>query len=118
MFPDSQTLSFMNRSQADQQPFGVVKVDDDGVVQMYNRWEAEMAGVHPSEAEGKNFFTQVAPCTNNRLVYGKFKDGVKRNELEIEFNYTFTYKMRPTNVRIKLVRHAPSRSNFVLVAKA
>ena len=60
-----------------------------------------------SAAEGRNFFTQVAPCTNNRLMFGKFKDGVSKGELDSEFNYTITYKMKPTNVQIRLYRHAP-----------
>ncbi len=117
MFIEPHALSYMSRDQADTQPFGIVKVDDDGVIQLYNRWESEMAGVAPAVAEGRNFFTQVAPCTNNRLVYGRFKSGVDKGELDIEFNYTFTYKMKPTNVRLKLLRHKPSRTNWVLVSK-
>ncbi len=105
----------IDRSAADAQPYGVVQVDDQGVIKLYNKWESEMAGVPISVAEGSNFFTQVAACTNNRLVYGKFKDGVARNDLDTEFNYTFTYKMKPTNVRIRLYRHAGSGSNWVFV---
>lgn len=105
----------IDRGTADAQPYGVVQVDDQGVIKLYNKWESEMAGVPISVAEGSNFFTQVAACTNNRLVYGKFKDGVTRNELDTEFNYTFTYKMKPTNVRIRLLRHAASGSNWVFV---
>jgi photoactive yellow protein len=105
----------IDRNAADSQPYGVVQVDDHGVIKLYNKWESEMAGVPVSTAEGSNFFTQVAPCTNNRLVFGKFKDGVARNELDTEFNYTFTYKMKPTNVSIRMVRHAQSASNWVFV---
>lgn len=105
----------VDRSNADTQPFGIVQVDDTGVIKLYNRWESEMAGVPVASAEGRNFFTQVAPCTNNRLMFGKFKDGVAKGELDSEFNYTFTYKMKPTNVQIRLFRHAPSATNWVLV---
>jgi photoactive yellow protein len=108
-------LPNVSRSSADAQPFGIVQVDDAGVIQLYNKWESEMAAVPVSSAEGKNFFTQVAPCTNNRLVFGKFKDGVAKGEIDAEFNYTFTYKMKPTNVQIRLLRHAASRTNWVLV---
>ena len=108
-------LPNVSRSAADAQPFGIVQVDDAGVIQLYNKWESEMAAVPVTTAEGKNFFTQVAPCTNNRLVYGKFKDGVTKGEMDSEFNYTFTYKMKPTNVQIRLLRHAPSKTNWVLV---
>jgi len=110
-------LDMLSRDQANSTPYGVVKVDDAGVVQLYNRWESDMAGVAPTAAEGKNFFTQVAPCTNNRLFFGRFKDGVSKGELDAEFNYTFTYKMRPTNVSIRLFRHRNSRTNWVFVTK-
>jgi len=105
----------IDRSNADAQPFGIVQVDDHGAIKLYNRFESEMAGVAVSAAEGRNFFTQVAPCTNNRLMFGKFKDGVAKGELDTEFNYTFTYKMKPTNVQIRMYRHTPSATNWVLV---
>ncbi len=63
----------------------------------------------------RNFFTQVAPCTNNRLNFGKFKDGVANGVLDTEFNDTCTYKMKPTNGRIRLLRQTPSATNWVLV---
>ena len=110
-------LNAMNRESADAQPFGIVQVDDSGVIQLYNKWESEMAGVASDKAEGKNFFTQVAPCTNNRLVYGRFKSGVAANDLDVEMNYTFTYKMKPTNVKLRIVRDADTKTNWVLVDK-
>ena len=108
-------LAQLTRTQADVQPFGVVQVTDEGVVKLYNRWESELAGVAVSAAEGRNFFSQVAPCTNNRLVFGRFKDGVQKGQLDAEFNYTFTYKMKPTNVALRLFRHTPSATNWVFV---
>ena len=110
------SLAQLTRTQADAQRFGVVQVTDEGVVKLYNRWESELAGVAVAAAEGRNFFTQVAPCTNNRLVFGRFKDGVQKGQLDAEFNYTFTYKMKPTNVALRLLRHAPSATNWVFVA--
>jgi photoactive yellow protein len=109
------TLAQLTRTQADAQAFGVVQVTDEGVVTLYNRWESELAGVAVSAAEGRNFFSQVAPCTNNRLVFGKFKEGVQKGQLDAEFNYTFTYKMKPTNVALRLFRHVPSATNWVFV---
>lgn len=108
-------LAALDRRTADAQEFGVVQLSDDGAVQLYNRWESTLAGVPVATAEGRNFFTQVAPCTNNRLVFGKFKDGVQKGELDVEFNYTFTYKMKPTNVALRLYRDAASRTNWVFV---
>ncbi len=108
-------LADVDRQAADAQPFGVVQVGDDGTVRLYNRWESELSGVAVSTAEGRNFFTQVAPCTNNRLVSGKFKDGMQKGVLDAEFNYTFTYKMRPTNVAIRMYRHPATGTNWLFV---
>ncbi|MGZ8379140.1 MAG: PAS domain-containing protein [Gemmatirosa sp.] len=105
----------VTRELADLQDFGVVQLADDGTVQLYNRWESALAGVDPTAAQGRNFFTQVAPCTNNRLVAGKFRDGVARGALDTEFSYTFTYKMKPTNVALRLYRDPQSATNWLFV---
>jgi len=109
-------LPQMNRSDFDAQSFGVVQVDDAGVIKLYNKYESDLVSVPVSSAEGRNFFTQVAVCTNNRLVFGKFKEGVAAGRLDHEFNYTFTYKTKPTNVQIHMYRHNASRTNWVFVA--
>ncbi len=110
-------LASLDQDSADREPFGIVKVDDSGTIEIYNRWEAEMAGVEQDRAVGKNFFTQIAPCTNNRLVFGKFRKGVEAGELDETVNYTFTYKMKPTNVVLHLFHDRGSKSNWVFVQK-
>jgi photoactive yellow protein len=93
------------------------RMQADGVIELYNKYEAELAGVAPTAAEGKNFFTQVAPCTNNRLFFGRFKDGIAAGALNVALPYTFTYKMKPTNVVIHLYHDAASKTNWVFVKK-
>ncbi|HMV41145.1 MAG TPA: photoactive yellow protein [Leptospiraceae bacterium] len=110
-------LGYLSRDQADAANFGIIKVDDQGQILLYNRYESELAGVPVHNAEGKNFFTQVAICTNNRLFFGKFKDGVSSGHLDISFNYVFTYKMKPTNVVIQLYRDQASATNWIFVKK-
>ncbi len=110
-------LAQLTREDADKAPFGVVKVDSTGKILMYNQYESQMAGVAASAAEGKNFFTEIAPCTNNRLFFGKFQQGLQNGELDSEFGYTFTYKMKPTNVTIRLMHDKSSKTNWVFVQK-
>lgn len=111
------SLPSMSRAQLDELSYGAVKVDDAGVIELYNRYEAELANIQPADAEGKSFFTQVAPCTNNNLFFGSFKKGVQDGELNVLFPYTFTYRMRPTNVKVHIYRDAATRTNWVLVKK-
>ena len=110
-------LPSLTREDLDALAFGVIKVNDTGIVEVYNKYESELACVPPAKAEGKNFFTQIAPCTNNRLILGRFKEGVAAGELDASIPYTFTYKMRPTNVVIRLYRDSGTKTNWVLVKK-
>jgi photoactive yellow protein len=119
-FVSSEMLSVlptMSRARMDACDFGIIQVDDSGTILAYNRYEAELAGVEPSHVEGKNFFTQVAPCTNNRLLAGRFFDGVAAGSLNEVVPYTFSYRMKPTNVTIHLFRDPSTRTNWILVKK-
>lgn len=119
-FVDDETLQEipeMDSDELDELDFGAVKVDESGVIQEYNHYESEMAGVDPEDAKGNNFFTEVAPCTNNKLFYGQFQDGMDEGELDMEMDYTFTYKMKPTNVKIRLYHDQDSETNWVFVKK-
>jgi photoactive yellow protein len=115
----SQTLRalapHMTRAEADALPYGAIKLDDTGKILLYNLWEAELAGFDPNDAEGSNFFTELAPCTNNRLFYGRFREGIAANVMDVVFPYTFTYRMRPTLVIIHLLRS--DRVNWLFVNK-
>jgi len=111
-------LGSLSREEADKANYGIVQVDDAGKILMYNHYESQLAGVASSAAEGKNFFTEIAPCTNNRLFFGKFKKGVEAGSLDTEFNYTFTYKMKPTNVKIHMLHDGNSKTNWVFVKTA
>jgi photoactive yellow protein len=97
-------------------PFGIIKIDDEGVVQFYNRYESNLSGVPPEEARDTNFFTELAPCSNNPLFWGRFKEGVGQGELDEYFTYTFTYKMRPTLVDVRLYRDEAG-NNWIMIQK-
>ena len=103
----------MSRAEIDDLPFGAIKVDDNGVIQLYNEAQTEIADYDAKEVEGQNWFEDVAVCTNNRLVYGKFKKGVSKGDMDTEFNYTFTFKMKPTNVKIRMYQNDDTGNNWI-----
>ncbi len=109
-------LQHASEEELDNAPFGIIKVDDEGTVEFFNKYESELSGMDPDEVTGRNFFTQVAPCTNNRLFRGRFKKGVRRGELSETFTYTYTYKMRPTLVDVHLLRD-DAGNNWIAVQK-
>lgn len=108
-------LPNLSAAELDALSIGVVKVDDKGTIQMYNKEEGRIGNVNPASVIGKNFFTQVAPCTNNRLFFGKFKEGVASGNLSFAMPYTFTYKIKPTNVMIQMYRDNGTNTNWIIV---
>jgi photoactive yellow protein len=61
---------------------------------------------------GKNFFVQVAPCTNNYMVAERFHGA---DELDEIIDYVFTYAMVPTPVTLRLVKSKSSPHQYLLV---
>lgn len=112
----AEELRHATEEELNQAPFGVIRLDDDGIVQFYNRYESDLSGIDPSDALGKNFFTHLAPCSNNRLFEGRFKNGVENDELDAQFTYTFTYKVRPMLVDVRLYRDEEG-NNWILIHK-
>ena len=119
-FVPAETLSqlrTLNQSTIDALPFGVVKLEGNGKILLYNKYESELGNVPIAQALGKNFFTEVAPCSNNRLFRGRFEAGVAAGKLNELFGYTFTYRMAPTNVEVHMLHDAPSGTNWLFVRR-
>ena len=96
-------------------PFGVVKMDLTGKILEYNMAEAELTGTDPAWALGKNFFNEVATCTNTPAFYGKFVEGVAKGFLNAVFNYSFTHCETPTRVRVHMMTMPDSRGQKIVV---
>jgi photoactive yellow protein len=109
-------LRHASEEELNEAPFGIIQLDDDGIVEFYNHYESDLSGVEPSDAVGQNFFTQLAPCSNSQLFQGRFEEGVRKGRLDERFTYTFTYKMRPTLVDVRLYRDETGQ-NWVLIHK-
>jgi photoactive yellow protein len=97
----------------DRLEFGLVGMLLDGTVVAYNKREAEFAGVDPAHAIGLNFFDDVAPCTNNYLVFGRFDES---SELDEIIDYVFTVRMHPLRVRLRLLKDEHAGRQYLAVA--
>jgi len=92
-------------------PFGVVRFDEGGAVTLYNRWESGLSGLSPERVVGRSFFEEIAPCTNNFLVAERYIDTA---ELDETIGYTFTWKMNPTPVRLRMLRQGASARYLIV----
>lgn len=110
-------LANMDDSQLDNVAFGAIQLDSNGKILQYNSAEGDITGRDPSEVVGKNFFTDVAPCTNSSEFKGKFDEGVKSGELNTMFEYTFDYQMKPTKVKVHMKKALSGDSYWVFVKR-
>lgn len=104
-FHDRDALAALDRLDAaglDALPFGVIRMDCTGIVTGYNAAESRLAGLSPSRVIGRHFFRHVAPCCDNAVVAGRYAAA----ELDVEVDYVFTLRMRPTPVRLRLLKSA------------
>ena len=112
--PDALTLlDGYDDAQLDALPFGVIAMGEDGTVLAYNARESEKSGLPAAGVLGREFFQAVAPCTNNFMVAHRFETEV---ELDATIPYTFTFRMRPTPVTLRLLRSASARRMYLLVS--
>lgn len=81
-------------------PFGVVRMEPSGRVTLYNDAEQRLSGLSERQTLGKNFFSDVAPCTNNFMVAEKYR----REELDEVQGYVFTFAMEPREVTLRMIR--------------
>ncbi len=109
------TLESMNQDAMDQLDFGVIRMDKNGHIKAYNTYELELSGNQREEVLEKDFFQQIAPCTNNFMVAEKYQANIALDE---EIDYIFTYRMQPTKVKLRLLASPENSHQYLLVKKA
>lgn len=110
-------LSKMNSAQLNELTFGAIEVDATGLILQYNATEGAITGRDPKAAIGKNFFRDVAPCTNRPQFKGVFDAGIKSGDLNTLFEYVFDYQMKPTKVKIHMKKSILGKSYWIFVKR-
>jgi photoactive yellow protein len=94
-------LAKMSSAEIDKLAFGAIQLDPTGTILQYNEAEGAITGRSPSQVIGKNFFTDIAPCTNTPKFKGAF-DKVVKDRGSVMIEYTFDYQMSPTKVKVHM----------------
>lgn len=110
-------IAKMNATEVDKMAFGAIRVDAEGKILSYNKAEGDITGRDPAAVIGKNFFTEVAPCTKQPQFYGKFKDGIKNGNLNTLFEYVFDYNMTPTKVKVHMMESLLKDGYYIFVKR-
>ena len=110
-------LKRMSDTEIDQLPFGAIELDVTGRILRFNAVEGAITGRDPQAVIGKNFFTEVAPCTDTPTFRGEFDRGVRAGALETMFEYLFDYEMKPTKVKVHMRKGLAGDSYWVFVKR-
>lgn len=98
----------------DKLDYGVVGLSPEGIVEIYNLTEARLAGLPQDSVLGSNFFLDIAQCMNNFMIAQRFED---ESDIDVILDYVLTFRMRPTPVRIRLLKKSGVARRFVLIER-
>ncbi|NEU14622.1 phosphonate transporter [Methylobacterium sp. BTF04] len=107
-------LVAFDADQFDALPFGAVGFTSDDIVELYNATESRLAGLPRDSVVGAPYFAVTAQCMNNFMVAQRFAD---EPELDVIIDYVLTLRMRPTRVRLRLLKKSDVSLRFLLIER-
>lgn len=108
------TLLTLEADQLDSLPFGVVGISPAGIVEIYNATEAQLAGLQRETVLCTHYFSVTAQCMNNFMVAQRFEDEA---EIDAIIDYVLTLRMRPTPVRLRLLKAPRADRRYILIQR-
>ena len=108
------TLDTLDVERLDTLSFGVVGLSSDGLVEIYNATEERLAGLSRGGVIGTHYFSVTAQCMNNFMVAQRFEDEA---EIDAIIDYVLTLRMRPTPVRLRLLKASGTDRRFILIER-
>lgn len=109
------TVDTMTEKELDRLPHGAIQLSTDGTVLQFNAYESKLANMARESVIGKNFFKEVAPCTDVQEFYGRFRDGVAKKNLHENFRYHFAFRQNPRDVTVTLFYSGRTDTVWVFV---
>lgn len=96
-------ISFLEQI-CDRMPLGVILMNRRGEVVFFNRYEQKLAGRSRERVLGRNFFTEVAPCTQSSDLAQDFATNVEAGTLSTKLMFRFArpHIPRPRDVSLIL----------------
>ena len=104
----------------DHMPIGIILLDRDGTIRRFNRYEEQLSGKRRADVIGRSFFDDVAPCTRDIALEERFREGVARDRLDVDVEFSFPYPFNrvPRDVRIRATSiPGADRSSHVLLVE-
>lgn len=94
-------LGQLTDAELDAVPYGIIQLDQEGIVTSYNLAEAEDAG-YGERPVGRHFFRDVYPSADIPEFHGLFLNGVAKRQLDATFTFTFSCGYVPRRLQVRL----------------
>ncbi len=85
----------------DKLSFGVVRLDPQGVVRVYNRTRTEQSGRGMMPTKGLSYFADVAPCLDNGYFKGRIDKARAAGALDISFSFIGDFNDRNREISVR-----------------
>ncbi|MEM9194220.1 MAG: PAS domain-containing protein, partial [Myxococcota bacterium] len=76
---DAGQVRRLDEASLDALPYGLVVVDSEGRVLLFNDTESRFVGLSRTKVVGRNFFRDIAPCTRVQQFEGRFREFVQQD---------------------------------------
>ena len=110
-------MAKLTPAEIDQLAFGAIQLRGDGTVLHFNAAEGEITGRDPAKMIGRNFFTDIAPCTNTPVFRAVFDQGVKTGLLNARLDYLFDHQMAPQRVKVHMKKAMVGNTYWIFVKR-
>ena len=104
---EADRLAKISARDLDSLPYGAILLDESGRILSYNDTESRMARLPIEAVLGRNFFTEVAPCTRVKEFEGRFRALASGQGLPVvSFDFIFPFPFGAPRVAELLTRGA------------
>ncbi len=94
-------LALLTPDDLDRLPFGLIRLSGDGTILSYNRTESGHSRRTAASVVGRNFFTQVAPCTDVQGFHGRL-DQMRASGQAGRERFSFAFRLPWATVTVEL----------------
>lgn len=109
-------LDSLSDAQLDTLSFGVVALNEEGVVQRYNLYESRLARLDRRQVLGRHFFNEIARCTRRPIFEGQFIEMVRSHGQRVApFSFLFDFAFGAQDVSVEMVRSGSHELIYIII---
>ncbi len=95
-------IESLKPEEIDALPFGVIALDADGMVRLYNKTEGRLSGRGDRPTVGRKFFVDIAPCMDNGYFKGRIEKALRAGKLDISFSFIGDFADRDRELWVRV----------------